>query len=89
MSLAGDPDPPSVRARPPGTIHCVTCADEGIPMRVASIDRDAGLATCEAESGQRAEVLTALVDDVRPGDLLLVHAGTALLRLDPQHEGRQ
>lgn len=65
--------------------HCVTCSDEGVPMRVTATDA-AGLATCVAEDGASAEVMTELVADVRPGDLLLVHAGTALLRLDPAAE---
>lgn len=64
--------------------HCITCSDEGVPMRVAALDDDAGLATCVDIDGVRTEVMTALVENVRIGDLLLVHAGTALLRLDPQ-----
>lgn len=63
--------------------HCITCSDEGVPMRVATLDEDAGLATCVDADGAATEVMTALVESVRVGDLLLVHAGTALLRLDP------
>lgn len=62
--------------------HCVTCSDEGVPMRVAELAGD-GLAVCVDDGGVRSDVLTGLIDAVRPGDLLLVHAGTALLRLDP------
>lgn len=62
--------------------HCVTCSDEGVPMRVESVDEGTALAICVGEDGARVEVQTALVEGVRPGDLLLVHAGTALLRLD-------
>lgn len=62
--------------------HCVTCSDEGIPMRVAEPAGD-GLAVCVDDAGVRTDVLTGLVEGVRPGDRLLVHAGTALLRLDP------
>ena len=61
--------------------HCITCSDEGVPMRVVSIP-DPGLAVCIAEDGRRSEVLTALVEEIREGDTLLVHAGAALLRLD-------
>lgn len=43
--------------------------------------RGHGLAVCTGEDGASHEVLTALVDPVAPGDLLLVHAGTALIRL--------
>ena len=61
--------------------HCITCGDDGIPMRVMRVDDARGLALCEDEGGARASVETALVAPVAPGDLLLVHAGTALARL--------
>lgn len=58
--------------------HCVTCADEGVPMRVVSLAH--GLALCEDGTDTR-EVMTELVGPVEPGDELLVHAGTAIARL--------
>jgi len=61
--------------------HCVTCSDEGIPMRVVRMDERRGLALCEDAAGKRASVETALVDGVSSGDTLLVHAGTALTRV--------
>ncbi len=61
--------------------HCVTCSDEGIPMRVVRIDERRGLALCEDTEGKRTSVETALVDGVSSGDTLLVHAGTALTRV--------
>ena len=64
--------------------HCITCSDEGIPMRVLDADADAGLAVCMDEQGRQSEVMIALVGSVVPGDTLLVHAGTALLRLEPE-----
>jgi hydrogenase expression/formation protein HypC len=63
--------------------HCITCADEGVPMRVLRTDETRGLALCEGDDGARSTVEVALVDRAQPGDVLLVHAGTALLRLDP------
>jgi hydrogenase maturation factor len=57
--------------------HCITCSDEGVPMRVLEA-LDGGLALCEGD----AQVMTDLVGDVSPGDRLLVHAGVALLRLE-------
>jgi hydrogenase maturation factor len=60
--------------------HCITCSDEGVPMRVVEADRD-GLARCTTEDGATSEVMTDLVGDVAPGDSVLVHAGVALLRL--------
>ncbi len=56
--------------------HCITCSDEGVPMRVLVMTGD-GLARCEGD----VEVMTDLVGSVEPGDELLVHAGVALLRL--------
>ena len=62
--------------------HCITCGDDGVPMRVVAVDDDRGLALCEAENGARESVEIALIDAVAPGDALLVHAGTALTKLD-------
>ena len=61
--------------------HCITCSDEGVPMRVVEADAD-GLARCAAADGSTSEVMTDLVGVVAPGDSLLVHAGVALLRLE-------
>ena len=60
--------------------HCITCSDEGVPMRVVA-ERDAGLALCADEAGVKLDVMTDLVGAVFPGDGLLVHAGVALARL--------
>lgn len=68
------------------SFHCVTCSDEGVPMRVAALLEDPDLAVCVDENGECTDVMTALVEDVRVGDRLLVHAGTALLRLEPEPE---
>ena len=62
----------------PHEAHCITCGDVGVEMRV--VDVHDGLALCEAD-GEEREVETALVDAVEPGDLLLVHADVALVRL--------
>ena len=66
--------------------HCGTCTDEGIPMRVVALDPD-GLARCVDAEGRAAEVETALVGPLSPGDRVLVHGGTALLRLAPPGAG--
>jgi hydrogenase assembly chaperone HypC/HupF len=62
--------------------HCITCADEGVEMQVVAVDEARGLALCAAPGGTRESVEIALVDAVVPGDALLVHAGTALTKLD-------
>ena len=56
--------------------HCVTCSDEGVPLRVRAVGDDG---TALAEDG--SEVMVDLVAPVAPGDELLVHAGVALTRL--------
>jgi hydrogenase expression/formation protein HypC len=65
-----------------GSGHCVTCGDDGDPMTVVRIDHERALALCEAQDGSRASVETALVEPVAPGEWLLVHAGTAIARLE-------
>jgi hydrogenase maturation factor len=65
-----------------GSQQCITCGDVGEPMTVVDIDPDRGLALCAAQDGSRATVETALVEPASPGDRLLVHAGTAIARLD-------
>ena len=60
--------------------HCITCSDEGVPMRVIEAQPGA-LAVCAGEDGTRSEVMTDLIGDVRPGDRVLVHAGVALTRV--------
>ncbi|MBW3590342.1 MAG: HypC/HybG/HupF family hydrogenase formation chaperone [Actinobacteria bacterium] len=79
------PSPPLPTGTGPGACDvrhgCITCSDEGVPMTVVRL-HDAGLAVCEGEDGARQDVLTGLVPDAAPGDRLLVHAGTALLRLE-------
>ena len=57
--------------------HCVTCGDDGVPMRVLRIDAVRTLALCEDEAGARHTVEIALVD-TEPGATVLVHAGTAI-----------
>ena len=58
--------------------HCITCGDVGDPMTVLALDVRRGLALCVGEDGSRASVETALVEPVGVGDVLLVHAGTAI-----------
>jgi hydrogenase maturation factor len=60
---------------------CVTCSDEGRPAEVlAAADGRFGLALVRTATGEE-EIDTTLVGTVVPGDLLLVHAGSALTTL--------
>jgi hydrogenase assembly chaperone HypC/HupF len=62
--------------------HCITCGDDGVPMRVLRIDTERGLALCVDEDGAKSSVEIALVDPVAPGGSVLVHAGVALVTLE-------
>jgi hydrogenase maturation factor len=59
--------------------RCITCGEEAIPMRVIELV-PGSLALCRRPDGRRETVETALVEPVAAGELLLVHAGTALAR---------
>jgi len=61
--------------------RCITCADEAVRVEVLRLDGPER-ARCLADHGWIETVETALVGPVRPGDVLLVHAGVALVRLD-------
>jgi hydrogenase maturation factor len=58
--------------------HCITCGDDGSPMRVLRIDAARRLALCVDDDGEHHTVEIALVD-VAPGAEVLVHAGVALV----------
>jgi hypothetical protein len=62
--------------------HCVTCSDEGVPLRVVGPGEESGTVVCRGDDGTAQVVMTDLVAAAAPGDLLLVHAGVALLRLE-------
>jgi hydrogenase expression/formation protein HypC len=52
-----------------------------IPMRVVSVEGSRGLVDA---SGARLEVALDLVEEVSPGDYVLVHAGFAIIRLSAE-----
>jgi hypothetical protein len=72
---AAQPAAPSERDE-----SCITCADALTRMRVLEADGSRELALCVDDEQRRRSVDTALVGDVSPGEVLLVHAGTALSR---------
>jgi hypothetical protein len=62
---------------------CITCSDEGRTAEVISVD-DGGDALVRTAEG-REHIDVSLIDPPRPGDLVLVHAGSAIASLE---EGR-
>ncbi|MGB9887648.1 MAG: HypC/HybG/HupF family hydrogenase formation chaperone [Moorellales bacterium] len=54
----------------------------GIPMRVVEV-RSSDVALVEALGTQRL-VRTRLVESVKPGDYLMVHAGYAIQKIEPE-----
>jgi hydrogenase maturation factor len=69
-----------------GEEHCITCGDVAVAMRVIETDPAERLAWCREDGADAGEwVDVELVGDVAPGDAVLVHAGTALVRLT-EHE---
>jgi hydrogenase assembly chaperone HypC/HupF len=79
-----------MRAEDPNSLHCepehgcITCGDEALPLRVVKLDEERVLALCENEEGARETVEIALVAPVSVGDQVLVHAGTAIARLQEE-----
>ena len=63
-------------------VGCITCGDEGVEMRALEVDGRSGLAICADPQGSTSEVDLGIVSGVGPGDVVLVHAGVALTRLD-------
>jgi hydrogenase maturation factor len=60
---------------------CITCGDVAVRMRVVETGGEDGLADCVSDGGERSAVDVGLVDDVTPGDEVLVHACVAIQRL--------
>ncbi len=56
-----------------------------VPMTVESIDGESCVAVY---GGVRTQVQTSLLDDVALGDTVLVHAGFAIEKLDPEEAQR-
>jgi len=63
------------------TTGCITCGDEAVAMTVLKLDPERGLALCADDEGRRETVEIALVDATE-GDLLMVHAATAIAQVE-------
>lgn len=59
---------------------CITCSDEGRTAEVISADEFGEALVRTAEGRERID--TTLIDLPRPGDLVLVHAGSAIASLE-------
>jgi hydrogenase expression/formation protein HypC len=70
---------------------CITCGDIAVELKVVSVDDARGLAVCADEHGASVEVDVLLVAPVEVGDVLLIHAGTAIARagLERPEAGRR
>jgi hydrogenase maturation factor len=61
--------------------HCITCSDEALQVRVLYVDEENGLAQVTL-NGTVEEIDISLVESIAPGDILLVHGGVAIERVD-------
>lgn len=59
---------------------CATCSDQSVILRIVRVAPD-GSAVAEAADGRREEIQVGLIDAVAPGDVVLVRAGIALVRI--------
>jgi hydrogenase maturation factor len=57
--------------------HCITCSDEALPATVLRIDQANGSALVTVGEATE-EIDVTLVDDLAPGDVVLVHGGVAI-----------
>lgn len=53
----------------------------GLSARVVAINKDTALVDA---SGARREVSAELLDDLEPGDYVMVHAGVAIAKITPE-----
>lgn len=63
---------------------CITCSDEGRLGEVVAVSAE-GMAAVRTAAGVE-EVATTLVDPVSAGDLVLVHAGMAISKVDEEDD---
>jgi len=61
--------------------RCITCSDEGLPMRVRAPADESGQALCVDEDGADHSVAVDLLESVAIGDDILVHAGVAIAHI--------
>lgn len=84
--LARSADPgslsrPDLASTACGDEHCLTCGDIALPATVRFVRMEDASATVLIGE-DLTEVDITLAGDVQPGDILLVHAGIAIARMD-------
>jgi hydrogenase maturation factor len=61
--------------------HCMTCSDQAVLVTVLEVDARSGTALVQTpEVMEPEEVDITLIEQVTPGDELLVHGGVAISR---------
>ena len=80
QSLFAPMSPLATFCEPDAHGRCLTCSDEALPARVRQVN-DAWTAVADV-NGQPTEIDVSLVDDVAVGQVVLVHGGVALGRLE-------
>lgn len=63
--------------------HCITCSDEALQARVLRVDEQAEVAFVIIKDAVE-EIDITLLDDVIPGNVLLVHGGVAIANIDDE-----
>ena len=58
----------------------------GLSGRVVAVNKDTALIDA---SGARREVSVELLDDLEPGDYVMVHAGVAIAKITPDEENKE
>ena len=61
--------------------RCITCSDEALQVLVLHVDQENGLALVTIDDTSE-EIDITLVESVGPGDILLVHGGVAIARVN-------
>lgn len=76
LTYREDPGP-ACSLNPDAEGHCITCSDEAKTAEVLWIDPATETALVRLD-GEESEVDISLLEDVSPGDILLIHGGVAL-----------
>ena len=58
----------------------------GLSARVVAVNKDTAVVDA---SGARREVSSELLENLEPGDYVMVHAGVAIARIDPEEADKE